>query len=83
MQADFGEILINSFDQGIDDLDKFFLNSIRIPALRHADFHVAMGVLEFDPVGQDQWAIDFPAEDNGFRSGFAASKQGHRSGEQE
>ena len=29
---------------------------------------VVKGVLEFDPVGQDQWAIDFPAEDKSFGS---------------
>lgn len=82
MYSELGDILINSFDQGIDDLDKFFLHSIRIPAPRHSDFRVAIGVLEFDPVGQDQRAIDFPAEDKSFGSGFAASEQGHHSGEQ-
>ncbi len=44
---------------------------------------IAIGVLEFVPVGQDQWAIDFPAEDKSFGSGFKASEQGHHSGEQE
>lgn len=82
MYSELGKILINSFDQGIDDLDKFFLHSIRIPAPRHSDFRVAIGVLEFDPVGKDQWAIDVPAENKSFGSRFAASEQGHHSGEQ-